>query len=192
MILRETGTIPASAIPVQALAEQLRLGHGFTDDGAENAYLERLLRHAIGVVEQRLSLALIRRGFELEVDAWTRHGHLVLPVGPVDAIQTFELRLDALVSALEPGHWRLKSGTGRQQVTGPRGGSLPLLAGDLTARLVFEAGFGPAWTDVPEDLARAVLMLAAHEYDNPSGPEGQGGMPAGVMALVDLRRQVRL
>lgn len=189
MKLTETGAIPAAVLPVAALSEELRLGHGFADDGAEDALLERLLRDAMAVVERRTGVALIRRGFELEVSAWDRRGHLVLPVGPVEDLTSLELRLDGDVSALSPGDWRVTKTESRQRVTGGSGGSLPLLAGDLTARLVFDAGFGPDWTDVPHDLDRATMMLAAHYYE--AGSSG-AAMPAGVLALTAGRAQVRL
>lgn len=189
MILKDTGTIPVAAIPVASLSEELRLGHGFTDDGAEDALLERLLRQAIAVVERRCGLALIRRSFELEVSEWDRRGHLVLPTGPVDDLIGFELRLDDVTTVLTPSVWQVSKGETRQKVTGYCGGALPMLIGDLTARLTFEAGFGPDWADVPEDLARAVLLLASNYYEMRSGDTP---VPAGVLALVDLRRPVRL
>lgn len=189
MIMREIGAIPATALPVAALSEELRLGHGFADDGAEDAHLERLLRDAVAVIERRTGLALIRRGFEVEVSAWDRRGHLVLPVGPVDDLAALELRLGGDVSALSPGQWQVAKGEVRQKVTGGAGGSLPILTGDLTARLTFDAGYGTDWQDVPHDLARGVMVLAAHYYE--SGTSSVP-VPSGVLALTDLRRGVRL
>lgn len=193
MILTETGSIPAIALPIQALSEHLRLGDGFADAGAEDALLERLLRQAIKSVEQRTGLALIRRGFVLEVGEWNRHGQLVLPIGPVEALQTVEiLQNGALLRTVDAATWQVWPGSGRQKVTAAYDVDLPALGGGETARIAFEAGFGPAWDDVPEDLARAVMLLAAHGYDYPSGDGEMLGMPAGVLALIDLRRQVRL
>lgn len=191
MILRETGAIAVSALPVRALSSHLRLGHGFADDGAEDALLERLLREAVSVVEQRLGQALIRRAFELEVSGWDRNGHLVLPTGPVEALQSLELMLDGTVTPVAPSAWRLEPGRSRQKVTGPLGGCLPDLTGERTGRAVFEAGYGPVWSDVPEDIAHAAMRLAAYGYENRDG-EGSDGTPAGVLALLDLRRPVRL
>ena len=190
MILTETGTIPATALPVQALTAHLRLGHGFADDGAEDPLLERLLREAVAVVEQRLSVALIRRGFLVEVSAWDRRGHLVLPVGPVETVQSLELLSGGSATSLDPSEWTLEKGSSRQKVTAPAGGALPELPGGSTARAEFEAGYGLVWSDVPEDLSRAVLLMAAHAYDNRHGAED--GVPGGLLALLDLRRPVRL
>ncbi|HUF56378.1 MAG TPA: hypothetical protein VMM55_07435 [Thermohalobaculum sp.] len=190
MILKETGTIPATALPVQELAEHLRLGHGFTDDGAEDALLERLLREAVALVEQRLAVAVFRRGFLLEVSAWDRRGHLVLPVGPVEAVQSLELVSGGTATAVDASEWMLEKAAVRQRVAAPDGGALPSLDGGTTARAAFDAGYAQSWSEVPGDLARAIMLLAAHAYDNRHGEDD--GVPGGLLALLDLRRPVRL
>ena len=190
MILTETGAIAASALPVQELSTHLRLGHGFADDGSEDPQLERLLREAVATVEQRSGLALIRRGFELKVPEWDRNGHLVLPVGPVNALASVELTGGGITTVLAASEWHLEAGTGRQRVTGPSGGPLPRLGDGMTAHVTFEAGFGSGWSDVPGDLKRAVMLLAAHGYEHRDG--GAEGVPGGLLALLDLRRPVRL
>ena len=190
MILTETGTIATSALPVQELSAHLRLGHGFADDGSEDPLLERLLREAIATVEQRTGLALVRREFELKLTEWDRNGQLVLPVGPVDALTSFELTGSGITTVLASSDWRLEPGTARQRVTAPSGGALPALRGGMTAHLTFEAGFGAAWNDVPGDLGRAVMLLAAHGYEHRDG--GGETVPGGLLALLDLRRPVRV
>ena len=190
MILTETGTIAATALPVQELAAHLRLGHGFIDDRAEDPLLERLLREAIAVVEQRLSIALIRRGFSLEVSAWDRRGHLVLPVGPVEAVQSLEVIREGATVQLDALEWVLRAGSSRQKVTARGGGALPALESGTTARATFEAGYATVWSGVPQDLSRAVMLMAAHAYDNRHGADE--GVPGGLLALLDLRRPVRL
>ena len=62
-----------------------------------------------------------------------------------------------------------------------------------TAEIVFDSGFGSAWGDVPGDLAQAVLMLAAHFYDNRSAiAERAKPLPLGVKSLLMGHRDVRL
>lgn len=188
MMLKETAAVPADALPLAELKAELRLGYGFADDNAQDTLLTRLLHEAVATVEQRLSLALIRRGFELAVTAWNRNGHLILPTGPVAAIDTFEL-IGGSTRTLDAADWQLSTERTRQTLSGPGGSPLPPLAGDLRARLVFEAGIGSDWSGVPADLSRAVLILAAHAYD---ARGREAGTPSGVMALLDLHRPVRL
>ena len=59
--------------------------------------------------------------------------------------------------------------------------------------MVFDAGFGAAWGNVPPDLAQAVLLLAAEFYDrrNELG-EGVAGLPYAVQALIEKWRIVRV
>lgn len=190
MILTETGTIPVAALPVQELADHLRLGDGFADAGAEDPLLERLLREAVALVEQRLSLAVYRRGFLLEVSDWDRRGHLVLPTGPVEVVQSLELVSGGTATVLNASRWVLEKAAVRQRVTAPDGGALPSLDGGTTARATFEAGYAQSWSEVPGDLARGVILLAAHAYEHRDG--GTDGVPGGLLALLDLRRPVRV
>ena len=55
------------------------------------------------------------------------------------------------------------------------------------------AGYGPDWSDLPADLAQAVLMLAAHFYEfrHESAMSGQQ-MPFGVSTLIERYRNIRL
>ncbi len=64
---------------------------------------------------------------------------------------------------------------------------------DGMVRVVFEAGFGSAWTDIPVDLRQAVLLLAAEYYEHRHDDGTQGaGFPFGVVTLIERWRNVRL
>ena len=53
MILTELSAPPSTAVPVRALAEHLRLGSGFADDGSQDQLLELYLRSAMAAIEAR-------------------------------------------------------------------------------------------------------------------------------------------
>ena len=73
------------------------------------------------------------------------------------------------------------------------GGLLPSIPQNGSARITFTAGYGPAWSDLPADLAQAVLMLAAHYYEYRAEVALSGGcMPFGVTALIERYRPLRL
>lgn len=193
--MRLTETAPAPALPVTLgeFSSHLRLAYGFPDDGAEDALLDLYLRNATAAIEARLGRALIRRGFRLEVGSWDRSGHLVLPVGPVESITSFRFLGPAGAVDVAAASFALEPGTARQRVTGPGGAALPPIPAGHVAELTFEAGYGPAGSDVPGELRQAVLLLAAHFYENRRGEAAaEGGLPGAVEAIIRAERPLRL
>ncbi len=191
MILTETAPAAVTPVSLSDFSAHLRLAHGFPDDGAEDALLELYLRNAASAVEARTGRALIRRGFLLRLAAWSRDGHVVLPVGPVEAVDSLRFVRGAETVEVAAGAWALEPGTGRQRVTGPAGGPLPPVPAGHVAELVFDAGFGAAAADVPGDLRQAVMVLAAHYYENRYVDEGPA-MPLAVRALLEPWRPARI
>ena len=193
MILTETSPAAVNPVPLDEFAAHLRLAQGFADDSAEDGLLELYLRNATSVVEARVCKALIRREFKLQVTAWNRDGLLVLPVGPVAAIGSLSFIRGAETIALTADSWSLEIATSRQRVTGPGGGALPAIPDGHLAELVFDAGFGESWNDVPGDLSQAVMLLAAHYFENRTGDAEPGqGIPVAVQALLETQQPVRL
>ena len=193
MLLTEVAPAAANPVPLREMAAHLRLASGFSDDGSEDSLLELYLRNATAVVERQTAKALISRSFVLQVVCWNRSGHLRLPVGPVSAIESFELVRPGSTIALTSDEWVLEPGQSRQRVTGPSGGALrPLPHGGL-ATLTLTAGFGSSWNDVPDDLRQAVLLLATHYYENRSGDLGlDNGLPFGVGPILERYQPMRL
>jgi uncharacterized phiE125 gp8 family phage protein len=193
MILTEVSPAPALAVLLDEFKAHLRLAHGFPDDGSEDAMLDLYLKNATSVVEVRTGKALIRRGFRLQVAAWSRDGHLVLPVGPVAAVDALSLVRGAESVAVAAGAWMLVPGSFRQRLTGARGGALPAIPAGFRAELTFDAGFGATAADVPGDLRQAVMLLAAYYHENRQGDGVPGqGVPVAVQALLETRRPVRI
>ena len=193
MILTEASPAAVNPVPLDEFAAHLRMAQGFADDSAEDALLELYLRNATTVVEARVCKALIRRQFKLQVTAWNRDGQLVLPVGPVAAITSISFIKGAATIAVAAGAWSLALGGSRQRLTGSGGGALPAIPQGHLAELIFDAGFGPSWNDVPGDLTQAVMLLAAHYFENRTGDAEPGqGIPVAVQALLETQQPVRL
>lgn len=192
MMLTEQTTVPAAALPVQGFRDYLRLGTGFADDDLQGAVLESCLRAALGAVEGRTGKAILARRFRWSVTAWRDLGRLVLPVAPVSAVTGFAIRdrtgAEAEVAA---DRYRLERDPHRPALVAA-GLVLPTIPVGGSAAITFDAGFGPAWPDVPADLGQAVLMLAAHYYEHRHDMTGAGGMPGGVSAILERFRNVRL
>lgn len=191
MILTETAPAVVTPVSLDDFSAHLRLAHGFPDDGAEDGLLDLYLRNAAAAVEARTGRALIRRGFVLRLAGWDRAGHAVLPVGPVEAVTGIRFVREAETIELAAGTWVLEPGTGRQRVTGEAGSALPPVPQGHVVELTFEAGFGPDAADVPGDLRQAVMLLAAHHYENRYEDDGPG-LPLAVRSLVDPWRPVRI
>ena len=192
MLIEQTGVL-AAALPVQTMKEHLRLGSGFTDDGVQDGLVESYLRAAMAAIEGRIGKALLARRFLLTLEDWRDGAAQALPVAPVIAIVSVTL-FDALGAAVlvDPARYRLVADVHRPKLAS-RGVLLPQVPLDGRAEVVFEAGFGADWSDVPADLVQAVMLLAAEYYENRHEQGArEGGLPHGVQALIERWRTVRI
>lgn len=193
MMLTEQTTVPEEALPVTAFRDHLKLGSGFADDGLQDPVLVTCLKAAIAAVESETSKALISRQFNYVVSSWRDIARLDLPVAPVTEVVSFSVT-DILGSseAVEATSYNLLPDFYRPVVQA-RGWSLPVIPDGGTAEISFTAGFGPAWEDLPADLAQAVLMLATHFYDNRSALGDRTKLlPRGVSSLLRRYLPVRI
>lgn len=193
MQLTELAPVPAAVLPLAAFREHLRLGVGFSDDGVQDALAESYVRAAIAAIEGRIGKALLARDFLLEVDAWRDPGCQALPLAPVSAVVTVTLRDAGGQASLAPATaWRLVPDRQRPKLAGT-GGVLPAIPPEGAAEILFTAGFGPAWPDVPADLGQAVFLLAAQYFETRhEGSERAAALPFGVTALIERWRTVRV
>lgn len=194
MILTEETGLPVAVLPVAALRAQIGEATGFGTPGFADAPLERALRTAIAVIEARIGRILIARGFRLRLRGWAAPDRQPLPLTPVREIAALTL-LDRAGQAVPvpPERWRLWPDR-HQPLLLSNQGSLPAIPPGGAAEILFEAGFGPAFGDVPADLAQAVLLLAAQavEMRSPLDAPGAAGVPDAVGALLAPWRLLRL
>jgi uncharacterized phiE125 gp8 family phage protein len=193
MMLVEETTVPVSALPVAQFKDHLRLGSGFSDDGVQDAVLESYLRAALAAIEARTGKILIEREFSWSLTTWRDARRQPLPVAPVNAIGAVTL-MNGIgeETVVDNTVWRLDPDMQRPSLQ-PVGTFLPNLPHGGSVRISMLAGFGPEWSDLPADLAQAVMLLAAHFYEyrhdiNRTAP----AMPMGVQALIERYRTVRL
>jgi uncharacterized phiE125 gp8 family phage protein len=177
-------------LPVAAFRAQLRLGTGFADSATQDAELAGFLAAAIAVIEARTAKALLTRRLRLVVDGWRWLDAQALPLAPVAAVLAVTLRdRTGAAQPVDPARWRLRTDRHRPQVVAT-GAMLPAVPSGGTAEIDFDAGFGAAWSDVPADLAQAVLLLAAEHYHARSGVRPD--LPPAVAGLVAAWELVRL
>ena len=193
MMLTEVARVPEAVLPVQAMKDHLRLGTGFSSDGIQDSLLAGYLRAALAVVEGRTGKALLTRSFVFRVERWRSIGAAqTLPVAPVVSVNSLVIvdgsGVKALVDALK---WRFVPDLSRPRIEGI--GGLPTIPEGGGVEIHFDAGFGATWSEVPPDLAQAVLLLSAEYYEQRhSGGDEGNTLPLPVRSLIERWRTVRV
>ncbi|EDQ04194.1 hypothetical protein DSM14862_01835 [Sulfitobacter indolifex] len=193
MMLIEETNVPDAVLPVAAFRTHLRLGSGFGQDGLQDPVLRSFLRAAMAAVEARTGKVLITRRFAFSLTFWRDAAAQVLPVAPVQEIARVALvARDGTETLVDPErYWlerdaqapKLRSGTA----------ALPRIPSAGAALINFDAGMGADWDSLPDDLAQAVMLLAAHYYEYRDDTAlGEGCMPFGVSSLIERYRRVRV
>lgn len=193
MMLTEMTSVVATAFPVQALKDHLRLGTGFSDDGMQDGLIESYLRAAMAAIEGRIGKAILQRRFRLTLQEWRSLEEQPLPVAPVSGVVSVTLIDQAEVATLvDPARYRLIADLQRPKLAAA-GILLPSVAAEGRIEVDFDAGFGVDWAAVPADLGQAVLLLAADFYENRHDAGlRSAGLPATVQMLIERWRIVRV
>lgn len=192
MMLTEETPVPTAALPVEEMKDHLRMGSGFADDGLQDGLIETYLRAALGAIEGRIGKMLFQRRFLWVLDCW-RDAEQALPVSPVSGLVSVTLVDAAGAEVVVPATaYRLVKDLHRPRLAG-KGAALPTIPGDGAVKVVFDAGFGTDWTDIPVDLRQAVLLLAGEYYEHRHDDGAQAaGLPFGVVTLIERWRTVRI
>ncbi len=193
MMLIEETNVPDTALPVEAFRAHLRLGSGFAQDNLQDAVLRGFLRAAMAAVEARTGKALLVRRFALSLTFWRDAGLQVLPIAPVQTIARLALvARDGAETVVEPERYWLERDTQAPRLRSSTP-TLPRIPSAGAALINFDAGFASAWEGLPDDLAQAVMLLAAHYYEYRDDTAlGEGCMPFGVSSLIERHRKVRV
>ena len=192
MMLTEETPVPSLALPVEEMKDHLRMGSGFADDGLQDGLIETYLRAALAAIEGRIGKMLFQRRFLWVLECW-REDEQALPVSPVSGIVSVTL-VDAAGAEVvaAPTTYRLVKDLHRPRLVG-KGMALPVIPSDGMAKVLFDAGFGAVWTDIPVDLRQAVLLLAGEFYEHRHDDGAQtAGLPFGVVTLIERWRTVRI
>ncbi|MBV1864284.1 MAG: hypothetical protein KUG74_07580 [Rhodobacteraceae bacterium] len=191
MILTELTSILTAQLPTALLREHLRLGTGFAEDGAQDLLLEAYLRAAISAVEGRTGVVLLSKTFSWGLTAWRHFDRQALPVRPVSTITVVKtIDVVGIESVVDSELYRLCKDDQAPEIAST-GLALPVLPTNGSVEIAFDAGYGPDWEDVPPDLARAVIMLAADFYENRVSMDATS-LPPGILALLERFRPIRV
>ena len=193
MKLIEQTTVPETALPVEEFKAHLRLGSGFAEDSMQDDVLASFLRAALAAIEGQTGKVLFERAFSWSLSQWREDCGQVLPIAPVSAVIAVR-SVDRLGVATEVSLDRfwLDDDMAQPRLR-PVAARLPSIPQAGQIAIDFIAGYGPAWADIPADLAQAVLLLAAHYYEFRSETALTAGcMPFGVTSLIARYKTMRL
>ena len=193
MMLIEETKVPDAAYPVTAFRDHLQIGRGFADDAAQDALLLPILKAAVAKIEGETAKVLLSRRYKYVLAAWRDLARQSLPVAPVNAIVSLSVTDMGGGEEVAPTDgYRLAPDRHRPDIMW-LGWTLPTIPVGGTAEIVFDAGFGESWSDVPADLAQAVLMLAAHYHENRSATGDRAhALPQGVASLIHPWKRFRI
>ena len=193
MMLVEQTSVTSESLPVTEFKDHLRLGTGFADDGIQDVVLESYLRASIGAIEARTGKVLLTKSYSWTLTTWREMSKQTLPVAPVSAIT--EIRVidrDGNAAVVPTDAYRLEPDGHRPRIVSVSS-HLPKIPNHGQVDVLFDAGIGVQWSDLPPDLGQSVFLLAAHYYENRSAvASGEVPMPFGVSLLIDRYRSIRL
>ena len=155
--------------------------------------IRRWARAALVAIETDVGKAILPRTYQYVVTAWWDPSRQSLPVAPVSAVQSLTITgLGGSETLVSPDAYRLERDA-HVPLVAANGWSLPTIPVGGTAEIVFDAGYGAGWAEAPSDLRQAVLMLAAHFYDNRAVAGTRTlSMPAGPAAICKRHKPIRL
>ncbi len=192
MLVEET-IVQTSALSLPGFRDFLRLGTGFADDTLQDGVLEACLRAALAAIEGRTGKVIIERDFSWRLTSWRDERRQPLPVAPVSVV-TAVIRIDkdGVETPVDTSQWFLDPDSQRPSLM-PDAGILPAVPHLGAVRIAFTAGYGAGFDDLPDDLAQAVMLLAADHYENRLDTRGRApGIPQRVASLIERYRTVRL
>lgn len=193
MILNEISSISSGALPFYNFKNHLRMGTGFDESDLQDPLIEAYLRAAISTIENKLGLVLLQREFQLNLTGWRDGQSQVFPTRPVQSISSVTINAaDGSQDLVSTEAYRLRKDAQVPAIQAV-GSGLPNIPVGGAADIIFAAGYGVVWDDLPADLAQAVLLLAAYFYENRIGaPLPSGVLPMAVLSLIDSYRPMRI
>lgn len=171
-----------AAISVATLKQQVRVEH--TD---EDSLLSEILIAAFDHVDRSgLGFALRSQTWDYQFDGWGTGG-IRLPVWPVQSVAVTYLDTEGATQTLAADQYRLIPGGYPPLIVPARNVMWPaVLLGPAVVRGRVVCGHADP-IDMPRDFLRAILLLAAHWYDNREAVarNDKAEIPFGVQRILD-------
>jgi len=166
------------------------------DSAVEDPVVASLILAARLHIEGALDIAMVTQSWSLFVDCWPEDGRVSIPVGPlksVDSVKVYDANDTA--QTVSPETYVVDLSLLRPRLVRQAGAVWPIPGRPANGiKIALTAGYGDTTDKVPQPIRQAVLMLAAHWYEQrePVVFERLDELPHGVADLLKPYRQVRL
>ena len=166
------------------------------DSAVEDPVVASLILAARLHIEGALDIAMVTQSWSLFVDCWPEDGRVSIPVGPlksVDSVKVYDANDTA--QTVSPETYVVDLSLLRPRLVRQAGAVWPIPGRPANGiKIALTAGYGDTTDKVPQPIRQAVLMLAAHWYEQrePVVFDRPDELPHGVADLLKPYRQVRL
>jgi len=166
------------------------------DSAVEDPVVASLILAARLHIEGALDIAMVTQSWSLFLDGWPEDGRVSIPLGPlksVDSVKVYDAEDTA--QTVSPETYVVDLSALRPRLVRQAGAVWPTPGRAANGiEIALTAGYGDTTDKVPQPIRQAVLMLAAHWYEQrePVVFEKPDELPHGVADLLKPYRQVRL
>jgi len=166
------------------------------DSAVEDPVVASLILAARLHIEGALDIAMVTQSWSLFLDGWPEDGRVSIPLGPlksVDSVKVYDGEDTA--QTVSPETYVVDLSALRPRLVRQAGAVWPTPGRAANGiEIALTAGYGDTTDKVPQPIRQAVLMLAAHWYEQrePVVFEKPDELPHGVADLLKPYRQVRL
>lgn len=158
-------TAPATEPIATADAKQ----HLRVDLSDDDAYIDGLVVVARRMAERIGLHALITQTLAIVLDDWPDDDEIVLPKPPLQAVNSVEYTDEnGATSTLSSSRYIVDTDSAPGRLVLKRDESWPsdILQSAAGIRVEYDAGFGDAASDVPEDILQAMKLMVGHWYEH--------------------------
>jgi len=166
------------------------------DTAIEDPVVASLILAARLHIEGALDIAMVTQSWSLFLDCWPEEGRVSIPLGPLKSVDSMKVYdADDAAQTVSPETYVVDLSSLRPCLVRQAGTVWPRPGRAANGiEIALTAGYGEAPDKVPQPIRQAVLMLAAHWYEQrePVVFEKPDELPHGVADLLKPYRQVRL
>lgn len=167
------------------------------DDDDNDIMVSSLITAARIYIETTIGKSLLTQNWSYFLDKWPNSGTIYLPLSPVQSIDQIKIHgITGTEETLNETEYQtdIYSANPRIKLTGTH--NLAVNGQSINKiEVMFTAGFGLTAEEVPADLKQALLMLAAHWFENRE-PIGFGAkiseLPTTIQSILANHKKYRI